>query len=134
MNELFIQNILLSDQFDGKDYFAQLPVVQHLKRHKELPLSRPVTFFVGENGTGKSTLLEAVAAAYGFNPEGGGKNFSSAPFLPIPTFTGFCSFGRVRCGPPTAFFCARKAFIIWQATSIRSIAVWTAGGIRTTAC
>lgn len=31
--------------------------------------------FVGENGTGKSTLLEAVAVAYGFNPEGGTKNF-----------------------------------------------------------
>jgi predicted ATPase len=30
---------------------------------------------VGENGTGKSTLLEAIAIAFGFNPEGGTKNF-----------------------------------------------------------
>lgn len=35
-----------------------------------------VTFIVGENGTGKSTILEAIATAYGFNPEGGTKNFS----------------------------------------------------------
>ncbi|MFR8976083.1 MAG: AAA family ATPase, partial [Eubacteriales bacterium] len=31
---------------------------------------------VGENGTGKSTLLEAIAVAFGFNAEGGTKNFS----------------------------------------------------------
>jgi predicted ATPase len=35
-----------------------------------------VTFIVGENGTGKSTLLEAVAVAWGFNPEGGTRNFN----------------------------------------------------------
>lgn len=35
-----------------------------------------VTFIVGENGTGKSTILEAIATAYGFNPEGGTKNFN----------------------------------------------------------
>jgi len=34
-----------------------------------------VTVLVGENGTGKSTLIEAVAVALGFNPEGGTKNF-----------------------------------------------------------
>jgi predicted ATPase len=35
-----------------------------------------VTFLVGENGTGKSTLLEAIAVSLGLNPEGGSKNFS----------------------------------------------------------
>lgn len=35
-----------------------------------------VTFFVGENGTGKSTLIEGIALAAGFNPEGGGRNFT----------------------------------------------------------
>jgi predicted ATPase len=33
-----------------------------------------VTFFVGENGTGKSTLLEAIAVAEGFNAEGGSRH------------------------------------------------------------
>ncbi|MCI8573624.1 MAG: AAA family ATPase [Oscillibacter sp.] len=41
-----------------------------------LEFDRPVTFLVGENGIGKSTLLEAVAVACGFNPEGGTRNFS----------------------------------------------------------
>jgi predicted ATPase len=40
-----------------------------------LIVSHPdVTFFVGENGTGKSTLLEGIALALGFGPEGGTKN------------------------------------------------------------
>lgn len=37
-----------------------------------------VVFLVGENGTGKSTLLEAIAVSLGFNPEGGTKNFNFA--------------------------------------------------------
>nr|WP_243062714.1 AAA family ATPase [Humibacter sp. RRB41] len=36
-----------------------------------LRLPPGVTFLVGENGSGKSTIVEAVATAYGFSPEGG---------------------------------------------------------------
>lgn len=43
---------------------------------KPLLLEQPVTFLVGENGTGKSTLLEAIAVAAGFNAEGGTRNFT----------------------------------------------------------
>ena len=42
-----------------------------VRKFKELSLRAPVTFFVGENGTGKSTLLEAVAAAAGSVAVGG---------------------------------------------------------------
>ncbi len=38
----------------------------------------PVTYFVGENGAGKSTILEALAIASGFNAEGGTVNFNFA--------------------------------------------------------
>ena len=34
----------------------------------------PVTVLAGDNGTGKSTLIEALAVAAGFNPEGGSRN------------------------------------------------------------
>jgi predicted ATPase len=33
-----------------------------------------VTMLVGDNGTGKSTVVEAIAIASGFNAEGGGRN------------------------------------------------------------
>lgn len=37
----------------------------------DLAFRSKVTFFVGENDSGKSTLLEALAECCGFNPEGG---------------------------------------------------------------
>lgn len=54
-------------------YPFHLPAVRTLDR---LHFTKPVTFLVGENGTGKSTILEGIAAAWGFNPEGGTLNFS----------------------------------------------------------
>lgn len=39
-----------------------------------------VTFFVGENGSGKSTFLEAIAECCGFNPEGGNRDHHRATF------------------------------------------------------
>ncbi|CAM3719143.1 AAA family ATPase [Marinicrinis lubricantis] len=42
----------------------------------QLKLHPKVTYIVGENGMGKSTLMEAIAVAWGFNPEGGTKNFT----------------------------------------------------------
>ncbi|HEU4428999.1 MAG TPA: AAA family ATPase [Myxococcota bacterium] len=55
-------------------YPFSIPAVRALAEAGEIELG-PVTFLVGENGTGKSTLLEAVANAAGFNPEGGSRNF-----------------------------------------------------------
>jgi predicted ATPase len=64
---------------------------ERVERWDEYPFSVPpiagldsvditsrVCFFVGENGTGKSTLLEGIAAHYGFGREGGSRNFSFA--------------------------------------------------------
>lgn len=40
----------------------------------EIDFKTNVTFFVGENGSGKSTILEAIADLIGFNLSGGTKN------------------------------------------------------------
>jgi len=75
-SQLFVSSIKLKDTAFGDDnYIFDLPVVKNLK---ELQLRQKVTFFVGENGTGKSTLLEALAICCGFNAEGGSKNFNFA--------------------------------------------------------
>ena len=52
-----------------------IPAVKELE---SLEFHPDVTFFVGENGTGKSTLIEAIAVAQGFNPEGGTKQSTFA--------------------------------------------------------
>ncbi|SHG80601.1 AAA family ATPase [Marivita hallyeonensis] len=41
----------------------------------ELRFTTPVTVVVGENGTGKSTLIEAIAALSGYDEAGGGKGY-----------------------------------------------------------
>jgi predicted ATPase len=55
---------------DAEAYPFCIPGVRKLDSLKFHP---DVTFFVGENGTGKSTLIEAIAVALGFNAEGGTK-------------------------------------------------------------
>lgn len=59
---------------DRRRYPYSIPAIGCLSRG-QLEFSASVTFFVGENGTGKSTLLEAIAVACGFNPEGGSRDF-----------------------------------------------------------
>src|SRR5258705_13863626 len=39
-----------------------------------LDFTNPVTFLIGENGTGKSSLLEAIARKAGFNARGGSRD------------------------------------------------------------
>jgi predicted ATPase len=49
---------------------ASVPAVRQLL-DEGLDLDPGVTFLVGENGSGKSTILEGIALAYGMSPEGG---------------------------------------------------------------
>lgn len=56
-----------------EDYPFCIPAIRNLR---ELEFHPKVTYFVGDNGTGKSTLLEAIAVAAGFNPEGGSRDFN----------------------------------------------------------
>lgn len=60
-----------------RDYPFNLP---SLKTLDELSFHPKVTFLIGENGMGKSTLLEAIAVAFGFNPEGGSLNFNFSTY------------------------------------------------------
>lgn len=74
-NNKYIRSLILNRETvpSFKKYPFCLPVINKL--HK-LDFHPNVTFIVGENGTGKSTILEAIAVAYGFNAEGGTKNFN----------------------------------------------------------
>jgi predicted ATPase len=73
---IYIRDILFDNSLDENSYLNKLPIIKYFKQTKKLSLTSNVTFFVGENGTGKSTLLEAIAVAYGFNAEGGSINFN----------------------------------------------------------
>src|SRR5450432_2030713 len=47
----------------------------YLTNEFELGFDRAITIIVGENGTGKSTLLEGIAALAGYDEAGGGKGY-----------------------------------------------------------
>jgi predicted ATPase len=54
-------------------YPLNLPVFRNFDT---LKFNSQVTYLVGENGMGKSTLLEAIALGSGLNPEGGSRHFN----------------------------------------------------------
>lgn len=65
--------INFSEDVDFSKYPFSLNVIKNLK---DIVFPTQVTFFVGENGTGKSTILEAIATKAGFGREGGSKNIN----------------------------------------------------------
>lgn len=74
MSDPFVHYLLLDrTRLAEGDYSLSIPALAGLD---QLELHPKVTYFIGENGTGKSTLLEAIAVADGFNPEGGSRNFN----------------------------------------------------------
>lgn len=71
----YITSVSLVEPVNAGSYLKNLPIVRHLER-EPIEFKSKVSFFVGENGSGKSTIVEAIAACFGFNPEGGSLNFS----------------------------------------------------------
>ncbi len=76
--ELHIKGI--SIDWDKIDRGSYLRGIESIANARELMFHKPITFFVGENGSGKSTMLEAIAVSYGFNPEGGTRNYSFSTY------------------------------------------------------
>ena len=75
-DSLYIKYVRLKEEDETpQTYPYTVPALANFRR---LEFRRPVTFIMGENGMGKSTLLEAIAVKAGFNPEGGSKNFRFA--------------------------------------------------------
>jgi len=78
MNTRIIQSVKIEwDKISDDSYLRLIPALQF---EEKLEFSKNITFFVGENGTGKSTLLEAIAVAFGFSAEGGTRNYTFSTY------------------------------------------------------
>ncbi len=79
----------------GEEFPFSVPAVASIE---ELKLSAPVTLLAGENGSGKSTILEAIATAIGFDEHGGELDrLGELPAVPSSVFGAMPD----DCGMPT---------------------------------
>lgn len=105
MNSLYLRSFSI-DRTVPAGYAGEIPA---LKTLGTLEFHAPVTFLTGENGTGKSTLLEALAISCGLNPEGGTKNYR---FSTYDDYSGLSAALRLVRGlhPRDSYFLRAESF------------------------
>ena len=92
---------------DAPGYAFKLPL---FRDGFETKFERPITVLVGENGSGKSTILEAIAHHCGFNVRGGNRNQGLDNHADVATISAALRFGwlpRVTDG----FFMRAESFV-----------------------
>jgi predicted ATPase len=107
--QAFLRAVSLPEERAGSGWPWTLPAVLALTG-KPLELHPGVTFLVGENGTGKSTLVEALAVAAGFGPEGGSLGFSARTRDEIPALGDSLRLVRGARRPRTGYFLRAESF------------------------
>ena len=99
---------LLRDRVPDADRFPYtLPAVRGLSK---LAFHPKVTFLVGENGSGKSTILEAVAVGCGLNAEGGSRNFNFATRPSHSPLAECVRLARTPARPADSYFLRAESF------------------------
>jgi predicted ATPase len=88
-------------------YPFNIPAIRKLQ---SLTFHPDVTFIVGENGCGKSTILEAIASAWGFNPEGGSINFRFSTRSSHSDLRNHMRLVKSSCKPRDGFFLRAESF------------------------
>ncbi|MCU0706878.1 MAG: AAA family ATPase [Pirellula sp.] len=124
----FIESVYLDPSriTDPEHYAFNLP---SLKKFSSLELHPQVTFFVGENGSGKSTMLEAIAIANGLNPEGGSRNMLFATRESHSLLHRALKVRRYHALAPDAWF-MRAESLFNVATEIENLGVQGSYGTR----
>ncbi|WP_047985472.1 AAA family ATPase [Ornithinibacillus californiensis] len=99
---------LKSDEIHSHDKFPlNLPVIRHFEK---IDFHPNVTYIVGENGMGKSTLLEGIAVGLGFNPEGGTLNFNFSNYDSHSDLHHYLRIAKAGYRPKNSFFFRAESF------------------------
>jgi predicted ATPase len=106
--QFLLSTYLLRDKIPSfSTYPFSLPAIRNLAT---ITFHPKVTFIIGENGTGKSTLLEAIAVAWGFNAEGGSKNFHFSTRASHSNLHEYLRLARAFRRPKDGFFLRAESF------------------------
>ena len=92
---------------DNSCYPFNLPWI---KQFTKITFDAPITFLIGENGKGKSTLLEATAVSLGFNAEGGSKNFGFSTQITHSDLHKYLRIARSKPISAASFFFRSESF------------------------
>lgn len=108
MNQNYIKRIWIEwSEIDRDSYLQGIPAIRNLEK---LDFTNNITFFVGENGTGKSTLIEAIAVAYGFNPEGGTLNYRFSTYHDVSELGDAVRIEKGFLRPESSYFFRAESF------------------------
>jgi predicted ATPase len=92
----------------GDGFPFEVPAVAAVE---DLRLDAPVTLLAGDNGSGKSTIVEAIAEAMGFAAEGGELERSGElPAVPRPVLGGGLEPMLSRTKPRNGYFLRAESF------------------------
>ncbi|MFD7074790.1 AAA family ATPase [Nocardioides sp. NPDC059952] len=109
-DERFVARITLDPRHDTGRYPFTLPAVRELAGGDGIELDERVTFLVGDNGTGKSTIIEAIAVASGFNAEGGSVSFRFATRATESSLADYIVIERGLKRPRDGYFLRAESF------------------------
>ncbi len=121
MDSRYINKIRYNGGLPKSSYLNDLPLIKFLNLKKSINFTKDVTFFIGENGTGKSTIIEAIAANVGFNSEGGSKHFNFSTNDDFPELAEYITIIR-SAYPKDGYFLRAESFYN-VATNIDEIGV-----------
>ncbi|MEW9501092.1 AAA family ATPase [Jeotgalibacillus marinus] len=124
----YIKSVRLKrDQIKSFNHFPlNLPAIQSLDN---LLFHPNITYIIGENGMGKSTLLEAIAVALGFNAEGGSKNFNFSSYDSHSSLDEYLRVARGVQRPKDCFFFRAETYYN-LATNIEEMDQDSVGGAK----
>ncbi|WP_432624197.1 AAA family ATPase [Bifidobacterium sp.] len=88
-------------------YVSRIPSLRSID---ELEFHKNVIFLVGENGRGKSTLLEGIAVACGFNAEGGTRNYRFSTYDDTSGLAEAMTIYRRHAIGPSSFFLRAESY------------------------
>ena len=107
MEDLFVNRVKLNREKINNNIYPFN--IKCLKKFEELKIDNSVTIFYGENGVGKSTLIEAIAITLGMNPEGGSNNMQFSNYDDYSDLHKYLTISKFGV-PKTKFFLRAESF------------------------